>query len=311
MASAAIAAHAPDFALLDAYRDCQLVARRSAKNFYYSFLVLSADQRRAMCALYTFLRRLDDLGDSDEPVDDRRRALADWRLKLSAILGGALVDPNDRWWLALADTVERYGIPHGLLHAALDGVESDLDVTDYARFADLYRYCYRVASAVGLCCIRIWGAADRRADQFAEWCGIAFQLTNIIRDIAEDHARGRIYLPGEDLARFGVTRDDLVVPSPAVLELLHFEIARANDYYRRAAPLIHFLPPDGRAILSAMVRIYGGLLRRIERDPLAVLRRRVALSAMEKLAITLRALPHRFSRRSCALDAEFLDADCF
>lgn len=275
-------------ALAAAYADCHRLARATAKNFYYSFLLLPRPQRLAMCALYAFMRKTDDLGDDEGPSPEERRvALVDWRQTLDAVVADPDAAPA-AWWLALRDTLQTYQIPTDLLHAVIDGVESDLEVTHYTTADDLYHYCYNVASAVGLACIRIWGCHDPAALEPAEHCGQAFQLTNILRDIAEDKSRQRLYLAQEDLERFGVAEEDLVSGSanlPAVLELLRFYIAKANHYYHSARRLEALLPMPGRAVWLAMMDIYGGLLHKIERDPLAVLHRRVSLSAFAKLAI--------------------------
>lgn len=286
----------PEF-LRAAYADCERIARRHARNFYYAFLVLPRPQRHAMCALYAFMRHTDDLGDSTLPIPQRRQELADWRRQLHAAVAGDSFP--ERWWHALADTLERYDIPMSLLEAVIDGVASDLETSRYADFATLYHYCYQVASTVGLACIRIWGVTDRRADTYAEWMGIAFQLTNILRDIVEDEARGRIYVPLEDLSRFGLTPDNWrsEAQGEAFRQLMRFEIERAHGYFERAAPLRDELPPAGRAVLCVLADIYRGLLRKIERDPLAVLERRVALPACHKLALLLRAIPIRFAGR--------------
>ncbi|HEX8203272.1 MAG TPA: phytoene/squalene synthase family protein, partial [Isosphaeraceae bacterium] len=215
--------------LRSSYQFCGDVARRQARNFYYSFLLLPADRRRAMCALYAFLRHTDDLADEPGPVAAKRRALDAWRSELDAALGGA----GASWpgLPALADTVARHGVPARHLHEVLDGVAMDLEPVAYPTFADLYAYCYRVASAVGLCCIRIWGYRSEggRAEALAEACGVALQLTNILRDVREDARLGRIYLPREDLDRFGVAAADLDAPRPsdAVRALLAFQGQRA------------------------------------------------------------------------------------
>jgi phytoene synthase len=279
--------------LASAYRDCEAVARRTAKNFYYSFLVLPTDQRQSMCALYTFLRGADDVGDVDAPVEDRKRALAQWRRRLGAVVAGDF-EGCDRWWLAFADVVHRYELPINLATAVLDGVGSDLEERRFADFADLYGYCYRVASAVGLLCIRIWGARGERADALAEWCGVAFQLTNILRDVAEDRDRGRIYFPENEIARFGLKPSDLATPaSPAFVAFMQFQIRRAECYYDRAEALLDYVPPAGKAVLRAMIDIYRGLLKKIKADPAAVLSRRVSLHPAHKLALAARALPLR------------------
>src|SRR5438105_3636026 len=192
--------------LVRSYAYCERLARREAGNFYHAFRVLPRPQQRAMCALYAFLRVTDDLADAPGPAADKRARLADWRRQLTAALDG-----HDRHRLhpALRHTVQSYHIPRQYLDDVLDGVAMDLDPVHYPTFGDLYRYCYRVASAVGLACIHIWGFTDEQAKAYAEAAGVAFQLTNILRDLGEDAGRGRVYLPREDLERFGYGEDDL------------------------------------------------------------------------------------------------------
>src|SRR4051812_26269549 len=194
--------------LRSSYRFCCDLSRREARNFYYSFLLLPADRRRSMCALYAFLRHTDDLADEPGPADTKRSALDSWRLDLDRSLAGH----PDSWpgLPALADTVRRHAIPPKHLNDVIDGCLMDLEPRPYATFDDLYAYCYRVASAVGLSCLHIWGyrSESGRAEQLAEACGIALQLTNILRDVREDARSGRIYLPREDLDRFGVDPEE-------------------------------------------------------------------------------------------------------
>ncbi len=174
------------------YAWCERLARQQAGNFYHAFRLLPADQRRAMCALYAFLRVADDVTDGPEAVAEKRLALAEWRQQLDEALAGVYHHPLHP---AFHHTVQQYHIPRRYLDDVLDGVGMDLDTDHYDTFADLYRYCYRVASAVGLACIHIWGFAEKRATDYAEAAGIALQLTNILRDVGEDAARGRVYLP--------------------------------------------------------------------------------------------------------------------
>src|SRR5262245_43236443 len=188
------------------YAYCERLARREAGNFYHAFRVLPGHQRRAMCALYAFLRVTDDLTDDVAAVEQKRANLAVWRKHFDKALAGVCSHPVHP---ALHDAVQAHAIPREYLDAVLDGVAMDLDQTRYETFADLYTYCYRVASAVGLACIHIWGFAQESAKAHAESAGIAFQLTNILRDLGEDAARGRVYLPREDLDRFGYTEEAL------------------------------------------------------------------------------------------------------
>jgi 15-cis-phytoene synthase len=277
----------------DSYRYCEDLARRQAGNFYPAFRVLPRDQRRAMCALYAFMRIADDLSDEPAPVDEKRRQLIQWRRGLHAALGGTHIHPVHA---ALADTVQHYGIPVEYLEAVLDGVEMDLEPTAYPTFADLRGYCYRVASAVGLACIHIWGFSDEAAKHYAESAGIAFQLTNILRDLKEDAARGRVYLPAEDLARFGYDAQQLAqgTRGESFAALMRFEVERARSFYAAAWPLAPLLPPPGRAVFLMMARTYRSLLDEIERCDYDVFSRRVRVSGWRKLWLGLGVLPVRF-----------------
>ncbi len=275
------------------YRLCSEIARREARNFYYSFLLLPPSRRRAMCALYAFMRHTDDLADEPGPADSKRSALLSWRSELES----ALANPSSirsPILPALVDTVHRHHIPPRYLFDVLDGVEMDIEPCTFARFEDLYTYCYRVASAVGLCCIHIWGfrSENGRAEQLAESCGIALQLTNILRDVREDAANGRVYLPLEDLARFGVDPSELTSDTlhPRLHDLLKFQADRAYDYYTRACPLVGLVAPVGRPVLRAIVGIYRSLLDEIVRRGYNVLSGRISLSPWRKAAITLRSL---------------------
>ncbi|MDB5350483.1 MAG: phytoene/squalene synthetase [Planctomycetota bacterium] len=285
-----------DEALRASYKYCGDLSRREAKNFYYSFLLLPPSRRRAMCALYAFLRHTDDLADEPGPAGGKRVALDLWRTDLDAALDGR----PDAWpgLPALAHTVGLHSIPRAYLHEVIDGVAMDVEPRRFESFEDLYKYCYRVASAVGLSCIHIWGyrSDGGRAEELAEKCGIALQLTNILRDVREDAKLGRIYLPQEDLIRFGVSPADLEAdtPSLAVRALFEFEGRRAYDFYAQAAPLIRLVAPVGRPVLRAIVGIYRALLDEIARRDYDVLACRVSLSSWRKAAITIRSLAGGF-----------------
>jgi phytoene synthase len=267
------------------YAYCERLARRAAGNFYHAFALLPRPQRLAMCALYAFMRIADDLSDEPAEVAAKRAALAEWRAALHAALAGEFRHPA---LPALADVVARFGLPVAHLEAVLTGVEMDLDVSDYATFDDLYRYCYHVASAVGLSCIHIWGF---RGDAYppAEAAGIALQLTNILRDVAEDAARGRVYLPAEDLARFGCSTGD----SSAFRAMMRFEADRAYRYYDEAHALVACLYPPGRAVFLVMLRTYRALLDEIVARDFDVFAGRVRLPRWYKVWLAVRALPVR------------------
>ena len=266
---------------------CRKVARTRARNFYYSFVLLSAPQRAAMCAIYAFMRYCDDL--SDEP-GATRSAIDRWRADLDAALAGHF--SGHPVWPAFRDAVERFGIPHEYFHEMIDGVASDLEPRRFETFEQLYRYCYQVASVVGLTVIHIFGFESPAALPLAEKCGIAFQLTNILRDIREDMERGRMYLPAEDLHRFGVTEEDLRSGNrnASFLQLMRFEAGRARSYYDESRPLLDLVQRKSRPSLWALVTIYSSLLERIERTNYDVFSQRVRLSALEKSWIVARAL---------------------
>jgi 15-cis-phytoene synthase len=256
------------------YAHCRQVARSQAKNFYYSFVLLDKPQRDAMCAIYTFMRFCDDL--SDGPGAATAEAMEQWRRELDAALA-ANYGANP-CWPAFHDSVQRYRIPHEYFHDMIDGVSSDLEPRKIQTFEELYHYCYQVASVVGLTITHIFGFESPEALQLAEKCGVAFQLTNIIRDVKEDEDRGRSYLPKEDRDRF-----------PELRDLLAFEAGRARAYYSESQPLIGMVHPKSRASLWALIEIYRRLLDRIERSGYDVMRRRIRLSTPEKLMIVARA----------------------
>lgn len=284
---------APPRILARSFAFCDRLARREAANFYPAFRLLPGDQRHAMCALYAFLRITDDLADAPGPADDKRPALDAWRASLHAALAG---HHDHALFPALQHAVARYRIPPAYLDAAIDGVTMDLSIDRYDTFAELYVYCYRVASVVGLSCVHIWGCPSPDAVPFAEAAGIAFQLTNILRDLAEDAARGRIYLPREDLKRFDYTEEDLRrgERGERFVALMRFEAARAAHYYAVAEPLTRWLPAPGRAVFQVMRDTYQALLKEIVRRDFDVFSGRVRLSRIHKLCLAARALPVRW-----------------
>ncbi len=318
------------------YDFCRAVAKSRAKNFYYSFLVLPAERRRAMCAVYAFMRYCDDIADEETGetgatgtagetgvtsasgatgTADRQTRLKACREILDKAYGGtpdgddsandgspagsgacdgkpAGTPAGDGMLPAFSDTVHRFDIPRAYFDAIIDGAEMDLTVTRYATFADLYQYCYRVASAVGLVCIRIFGYRGEEAERYAESCGIAFQLTNILRDIREDAGMGRVYLPQEDLDAFGYPEENLRngLLSDPFRRLMGFQVERARSFYDEALPLLPLVQPSSRACLATMIGIYRACLEEIPRRQYDVYSQRIGLSPWKKLSITARAL---------------------
>lgn len=291
-----------------AYRACRAIARREAKNFYYAFVALPAERRNAICAIYAFMRRADDLADDESfSREERRSQLNAWLAEWHNVRSGAATD--DLVFVAVRDAANRFSIPYSLLDELVAGTTMDLEETDasraglpdtYATFDELYRYCYLVASVVGLVCIRIFGYSDPCAEKLAEQTGIAFQLTNILRDVAEDAERNRIYLPLTDLARHNVSIDQLRSRSEtgitgkgitAAERALFESIAtRAEEYYSAARQLLPLIDPASRPALWVLVTIYHRLLRRIAAKNYDVISERISVPRWQKLAILSRGL---------------------
>jgi phytoene synthase len=276
--------------LAASHAHCRAIARSAARNFYYGFLLLPGEKRNALCALYAFMRRVDDIADSSGEVSEKRRSLAEMRAAMDRALVGQF--DADPMWPAFRDTISHSDIPARFLHDLISGAEMDLTVQLYETFDRLREYCYRVAGTVGLCCVHVFGFSDPRAPELAETLGIAFQLTNILRDLPRDLAMGRVYLPQEDLERFGCGKDDLgrKIPSPEFRALMRFEADRAWQFYRDGWPLLSLVNPDSRAALWALARIYSGILEKIEaRDYDVLSTPPVRLSAAEKIWIMAQA----------------------
>jgi len=282
--------------LNQAYAACRAIARREARNFYYAFIALPGPRRNAICAVYAFMRQADDISDDETLSRQERHArlhkwLAEWR---EASASG---QTRDLVFRAVLDATERFSIPLELLDELVAGTAMDLEraATDapdtYATFADLYRYCYLVASVVGLVCIRIFGYTDPRAEKLAEETGVAFQLTNILRDVVEDAQRNRVYLPLDGLAAHKVSLDALLhrkagTPPSANERALLEEIARrAEDYYRSAQKLVPLIDRESRPALRVLVAIYHALLERIRSADYDVFSRRASVPVTRKLAI--------------------------
>jgi phytoene synthase len=275
-----------------AYAVCRGIARNKAKNFYYAFVALPAAKRDAICAVYAFMRQADDLSDDEsQTIPDRKIALDAWLGQWHQALAGA--PTSDPVFIALLDAQHRFQISSELLDQLVQGTATDLDPRyhAYATFTDLYRYCYLVASVVGLVCIRIFGYRDSKAEKLAEETGVAFQLTNILRDVREDAERGRLYLPLEDLERCGVSADSITAVSdgrqltPEQRQVLAIQAERAGQFYKSADALLPLISPDSRAALWVLVTIYHRLLRHIEQRNFDVFSGRVRVPTYEKLSI--------------------------
>lgn len=286
--------------LVMAYSVCRGITRTAAKNFYYAFLVLPRRKREALCAVYAFMRRCDDIADdSSLSLAERRQRLDTWLDALHVAQQGHPTD--DPILLALTDAQRRYSIPAGLLDELAHGTAMDVEdaaaaaqttsapglTIQYKTFEDLRLYCYRVASVVGLVCIHVFGYRDPDAEPLAERCGLAFQLTNIIRDVKEDASLGRIYLPEEDLAKFNLSATELLSgPDPARFRpLLALEADRAREFYASGDELIPFVSEDSQPGLWVLLSIYRRLLERIAEKQYDVFTAKVGLSQWEKLRI--------------------------
>jgi 15-cis-phytoene synthase len=285
----------------EAYRFCREVARREAKNFYWAFRVLPRHKSDAMCAVYAFMRRADDISDDEsKSLDERRVEMIGWMMAWRAASSGA--GASDPVFVALGDTLRRFEIPERLIEELVAGTTMDLEpqavgadgVQTYATFDDLYQYCYLVASVVGLVCIRIFGYTDARAEKLAEETGVAFQLTNILRDVKEDVERGRVYLPLDLLDEFGENIAELrgLAAGRAMTErergMLATLAIRAEKYYVAAGKLIPLLDRDSRAAMWVLVTIYHRLLGRIAAKKMDVFSERVSVGTAEKVGILAR-----------------------
>lgn len=267
-----------------AYQECRRITRREARNFYYAFVLLPPERRRAIYVSYAFCRYCDDAVDSESSTDEKLRRLAELRRLLELCYESQADEPV---FVGLAQVARDYAIPREYFDDVLSGMEADLVKTRYQDFDELRRYCYQVASAVGLICIHIFGFKDDRAKAHAIDLGLAMQLTNIARDVKEDLEFGRIYLPQDELARFGCTEDDLRAGrvNDAFKELMRFQAQRARAYFQSGFQLLPYLNPRSRACVTVLGRIYSRLLDRIEAADYDVFSQRVSLSTTEKLGI--------------------------
>jgi len=297
--------------VVESYAACHRVARQARSNFYYAFFLLPKPKRDGLAALYAFMRLVDDVADEGSDIAAKQRGLAKWRAAFDEAIGGyaAFVDGSAALSLeaappgaaqilpALADTMRRFHMPARYLHDLISGAEMDLAVKSYPTFDRLREYCYRVAGTVGLTCTHVFGFRDSRALDLAEKLGLAFQLTNIIRDVREDATLGRVYLPEEDLARFNVSPADLSKNegSLGVRELLRFEADRAFRLYQEGSELLDLVDADSRGTLWLLIHTYSALLARIESLDFAVFGERIRLSKAEKMLFIAQA---RFGRHT-------------
>jgi squalene synthase HpnC/squalene synthase HpnD len=296
----------------DSYATCHSIARAAHSNFYYAFFLLPKPKRDALAALYAFMRLVDDVADEGNDLAAKQRGLAKWRAAFDeAVTGhsqafdGTAAKPLPAEPLygeaevlpALVDTMQRYKMPARYLHDLISGAEMDLTLRTYPTFDRLREYCYRVAGTVGLTCTHVFGFHDSRALDLAEKLGLAFQLTNIIRDVHDDYALGRVYLPEEDLARYGVSAQDFAKSEATlgVRELLRFEADRAWQCYEEGSALFGLIDPESRGALWLLAHTYSALLARIESLDFAVFRERMRLSKAEKMLFIAKA---RFGRLS-------------
>lgn len=273
-----------------AYHACEETTHRAAANFYYGIRLLPPSKRRAVSAVYAFARRVDDVGDGSLPTAQKLALLATERERI-ARLRRSDPDRDDAISIALADACLRFDLPLGACDALIDGVEQDVRGARFATFADLLVYCGRVAGSIGRLCVAIFGARDlpaalARADEL----GVAMQLTNILRDVREDRAVGRLYLPYEDLARYGCGEHPLDAPPDALAQLIRFEAARTRDWFARGLELLPLLDRRSSSCVLAMTGIYRHILDRIEEDPLEVTRHRISLPAWEKATLAVRSV---------------------
>jgi phytoene synthase len=296
------------------YAECHRIARAARSNFYYAFYLLPKPKRDGLAALYAFMRLVDDVADIGETLETTQRGLAKWRAVFdeavtgrSQFFDGTAVTPLGEHLYgelevlpALVDTMRRYNMPARYLHDLISGAEMDLTVKSYPTFDRLREYCYRVAGTVGLTCTHVFGYSDPRALDLAERLGLAFQLTNIIRDVHEDAALGRVYIPDEDLTRYSVSPEDFSrnEATLGVRELLRFEADRAWRIYEECSELLDLVDADSRSALWLLVRTYSALLARIESVDFAVFGERLRLSKAEKMILIARARFGRLNRNN-------------
>ena len=282
--------HVPTLPETGAIRYCEAVTRREAKNFWYGIRLLPATKRRALAAVYAMARRIDDIGDGALPAARKASALDAVGLSLTKLDASA----DDPVIAALGQLQRVCPLPLDAFDSLVQGVRMDVEEATYQTIDDLVPYCRCVAGSIGRLSLAVFMIGDDRdtseAARLADDLGVALQLTNILRDVREDHGMGRVYVPLDDIQRFGLTADQLGAPPPQAAALIRFEAARAEEWYVRGLPLLPYLDRRSAACVGAMAGIYHRLLGRIERRPQDIFRGRVAVPAREKLLVAARAL---------------------
>lgn len=281
---------------------CTTYTKQSGSNFYYSFLFLPRPRREAMYTIYTFCKMVDSAVDEPPPGSNPLEEVARWRKEVSAAYQG---HPTQPVTISLAAHLQNFDIPESLLQELITGVEMDLTINRFATFPELYQYCYRVASVVGLICLRIFQTQSPAAKDYAVNLGLAFQLTNILRDLKGDAELNRIYLPLEDLHRFGYSEEALLQhrSSPALIDLIKFECERARSYYQQAQDILKALPPsDQKSLVVAEIMrgVYSRILQQIEEQHYQVFGPRIRVAPLQRLGIAANIwirslLSHRFA----------------
>ena len=276
----------------EAYTRCEQITRREAKNFAYGIRLLPAPKRRAMSALYAYARRIDDIADSTDPVEEKLTALAGVDVQVGALASGDLPDPDDAVLVGVYHAAGTFDVPIVALSEIVEGCRRDSVGFEYVTAVDTEKYCRLVAGSVGRLSLGVFGSTTPEAPELADDLGVALQLTNILRDVVEDREMGRCYLPRDDIDRLGC-RHQLDGPPDAMRRLVAHEVTVADGFYERGLRLLPLLDRRSRACVSAMAGIYRQLLRRIAADPLAITRGRLSLSTAEKLRVAARSLAGR------------------
>jgi phytoene synthase len=298
MSLAPVAAGRAGSSLAESREYCASLTKREARNFYYGLKLLPQPKRNAMFALYAYMRLVDDIADGQDgqTISQRGESLEAWSEATQMALSGRAAPDRNLLWPAFIEMVQSHGVPHHVFQDVIAGQRHDLESPIIQSFEELKEYCYRVAGVVGIASIYIWGfQGGQKTESLAIDRGIAFQLTNILRDLREDAALGRIYIPRGELLAAGVDEESLRMGQggEGFGRLMRDQINRAQDFYHRSAPLESLISADSRPTLTAMTQIYHGILEKMSDDPGRVLRQRISLSPMAKFRIAWRATRSR------------------